>query len=188
MFTLFVDWHPTLIGTLKRAAGENVGKYTISQGALANSNYIITFNNGIYTITEKPTLTPVETKETKEANKVVAAIANTAAVKVAIPKITQPVIQPQARPVITSNVNLGFGEGAKVNLISKPLDGEPTKVIKLSEIKAMQPEKKDQNGNPVVQDTRVALSDDSVIDLINDGVYLPDGVEQEFYVVEDKRN
>ncbi|PUE65077.1 two-partner secretion domain-containing protein [Arcobacter caeni] len=137
--------------------------------------------------TPTPAATPAAIN-TEGVNKVISAIANTAAVKIDIPKITPPVFQPQARPVIASNINLGFGEGANVNLVSKPFDGEPTKAITLTEIKAMQPEKKDQSGNPIVQDTRVSLSDNSVIDLVNGGVNLPDGVEQEFYVVEDKRN
>ena len=168
-----------------------------TNGTLGAGSYTIktTLSDTIYDVSNTSpaiafsivTPTP-ERKQIAEANKVIESITNTAAVKVDIPKITPPVIQPQARPVITSNVNLGFGEGAKVNLISKPLDAQPTKAITLSEIKAMQPEKKDQSGNPVVQDTRVALSDNSVIDLINGGVNLPDGVEQEFYVVEDKRN
>lgn len=126
--------------------------------------------------------------EAQRLTVVIAAIINTNTVKVEIPQITPPVFQPQARPIIASNVNLGFGEGAKVNLVSRAIDGEPTRTITLAEIKAMQPEQKDQSGNPVVQDTRVSLSDNSVIDLVNGGVYLPDNVEQEFYVVEDKRN
>ncbi len=34
---------------------------------------------------------------------------------------------------------------------------------------------------------RVALSPDSFVELVNGGVNLPDGVSQEFYVVEDKK-
>ena len=40
----------------------------------------------------------------------------------------------------------------------------------------------------MTQETRVSLSQDSIVDLVNGGVNLPDGVEQEFYVVENKSN
>ena len=44
----------TLTGSLKRVAGEDVNTYAISQDTtLANSNYTVTFENGIYTITPK---------------------------------------------------------------------------------------------------------------------------------------
>jgi hypothetical protein len=44
----------TLIGSLTREVGENVGEYVISEDTtLANSNYTITFENGTYTITPK---------------------------------------------------------------------------------------------------------------------------------------
>ena len=101
---------------------------------------------------------------------------------------TPPVFQAQARPTIAPTIDLGFREGANVNIVSKPFDGEPTKAITLAEIKAMQTDKKDKKGNPFIQDTRVPISDNSIIDLLNGGVKLPDGVDQEFYVVEDKRN
>lgn len=43
-----------LSGGLDRAAGEDVGNYAITQGALANSNYDITFVDGELTITLRP--------------------------------------------------------------------------------------------------------------------------------------
>ena len=43
----------TLSGTLERAAGKTVGEYEITQGTLANSNYIIHFTGGKYTITKR---------------------------------------------------------------------------------------------------------------------------------------
>ncbi|PCE25317.1 hypothetical protein BWP39_12385 [Paraburkholderia acidicola] len=44
----------TLGGVAARQAGENVGSYAISQGTLANSNYIITFVNGQLAVTPRP--------------------------------------------------------------------------------------------------------------------------------------
>ena len=42
------------LGTLTRAAGENVDSYTINASALANGNYLITANNGTLTISQRP--------------------------------------------------------------------------------------------------------------------------------------
>lgn len=41
-----------LSGSLKRAPGENVGRYTIDASGLANGNYLITAQNGLLTIRE----------------------------------------------------------------------------------------------------------------------------------------
>lgn len=138
------------------------------------------------------------TNNNEEVNKVVTAIVNTNATKVNVPKITPPVIQPKVRvqTTIAPTIDMGFGEGTKVSLVSKPQEGEPSKVLTLSDIRAMQtqPEQTNNGGDgqtnatPAFQETRVALSDNSIVDLVNGGVNLPEGVDQEFYVVEDKRN
>jgi autotransporter-associated beta strand protein len=44
----------SLTVALTRAAGENVGSYTIDASALANGNYLITANNGALSITQRP--------------------------------------------------------------------------------------------------------------------------------------
>ena len=54
----------TLAGSLVREAGENVGTYEITQGTLANANYIIDFTKGSFTITPK-TITVVAHDATK---------------------------------------------------------------------------------------------------------------------------
>ena len=148
----------------------------------------------------KPTPAPTPTtNNNEEVNKVVTAIVNTNVIKVQTPKITPPVVQPQTvKTTITPPIDLGFGEGTKVSLVSKPLEGEPSKVLTLSDIRAMQTaspssetgrtQQENNNNGFVIQETRVALSSDSIVDLVNGGVNLPEGVEQEFYVVEDKRN
>ena len=142
----------SLRGLLTRVAGENVGEYVISQGALENSNYEITFVDGQYTITPK----------------------------VEAPKIVRPEVPtpPQANE--------------KVSFVSKPLESESTKKITMSEIKVMQTKraetKEDNSQAPVVKDVRVQLSQNSIVELVNGGINLPDGVEQEFYVVDDNEN
>jgi gliding motility-associated-like protein len=54
-----------LTGALGRAAGENIGTYAISQGTLANTNYIITFVPDNFTITIKPVTVTVTAGQTK---------------------------------------------------------------------------------------------------------------------------
>ncbi|MDN2698656.1 MBG domain-containing protein, partial [Janthinobacterium sp. SUN073] len=46
----------SLGGVLRRAAGENVGSYTIDASALANGNYVVTAHNGSLTIDADPSL------------------------------------------------------------------------------------------------------------------------------------
>lgn len=49
----------SLGGSLARASGENVGNYIISQNTLSNSNYALTFVDGVFAITPRPiTLRP----------------------------------------------------------------------------------------------------------------------------------
>lgn len=140
-----------------------------------------------------PTPTPTNNED---VNKVVTAIVNTNAIKVEAPKFVALVIQPQAqiKTTIAPTIDMGFGQGTKVALVSQPQENQPTKMITMSELKSMQPQPANENsqqnsdGTPVVQDVRVSVGDNSIIDLVNGGVNLPDGVEQEFYVVEDTRN
>lgn len=54
----------SLSGEMSRTAGETVGTYAITRGTLTNSNYTITFIEGVFTITAKPvTLTWSATTE-----------------------------------------------------------------------------------------------------------------------------
>ena len=168
-----------LSGKIQREEGNEVGIYDILLGSLANPNYEITFQKGQFQIYP-------------DVEKEITVIANTNVVQVSIPKVTLPVVQPQSIRTPVPTTNLGIGENTKTALVSKPLENEPTKVMTLSEIKASQPQRSDstqeQQGTPVVEDVRVALSQDSIIDLLNGGVNLPEGVDQQFYVVEDKTN
>jgi filamentous hemagglutinin family protein len=89
------------------------------------------------------------------------------------------VVKKDMAPVISK----GFAEGALIDLVSKPLAGELTQSLSLSEVKTMQ-QSKDSDGKSSGQEVRVAVSHDgSIIDLVNGGVKLPKGVEQEFYVI-----
>ena len=134
--------------------------------------------------------TPEAATSETEAKKVITAITNNNSIKITIPKLVTPIIKSQVKTQVTSTQGLGFKEGTKVALVSKPLENEATKMVTLSEIKAMQSSKSegqnDTDSTPVVKDIRISLSQNSIVELVNGGVNLPDGVEQEFYVVEER--
>ncbi|WP_175540825.1 MBG-2 domain-containing protein, partial [Janthinobacterium sp. 551a] len=52
----------SLSGVLRRAAGENVGSYTIDASALANGNYVITAQNGALSIDARPITVTADAK------------------------------------------------------------------------------------------------------------------------------
>ena len=91
--------------------------------------------------------------------------------------ITPPVIQKTSTQNFTST-KINFGNKTdKVTVVSKPLVGEKTKKVSQSEVKEMQ-------GSDT---TIVPIGRNALVQLIDSGVTLPEGVEQEFYVVDDKR-
>ncbi len=84
----------------------------------------------------------------------------------------------------------GFTEGTLVDLVSKPLEGEVTQSLSLSDVQAMQEFQRpattinSNTSSDSTQEVHVALShENSIIDLVNGGVKLPQGVEQEFYII-----
>lgn len=93
-----------------------------------------------------------------------------------------------ATPVFTTG-GLSKG-GGLVSFVSQPTQGEANQRITLSELRILQQSSNEegQSGTtPVVGDIRIALAQNSLIGLINGGVRLPEGLDQEFYVVEDRR-
>ena len=79
---------------------------------------------------------------------------------------------------------MSFSQGGqRVELTSTPLDGgTPTQVVTLGEIRKMQ-SSSDTSGNA---DIRVPLVKGSLIDLVNGGIKLPEGVDQEFFMIAQK--
>ena len=120
-------------------------------------------------------ITKVEVKKTitvrnPKVEKTITAIINTVAIKA-------PVLQKTSKQNFTKT-KLDFGNKIdKVTIVSKPILGEKTKKVTQEEVRIMQNSKT----------TIVPIGRDSLIQLINSGVTLPQGVQQEFYVVEDKR-
>ncbi len=152
-----------LEGLLERASGENAGEYAISKGTLANPNYSIAFNNGVFTIKRDTTL-----------DSTINSIINTTAVQtpkidIVAPKIT---VAPQTQPVVMGNT------GSQVNVMSQPIQNQNTTMVTMGELRANQ----DTNTPNASNDIRVPVGDNSVIELVNGGVNLPAGVEQQFFV------
>jgi hypothetical protein len=97
------------------------------------------------------------------------------------PKIELPSTQALSINDIGSNTNVNIEATGTNTLISQPIEGQGTKRVSMSEAKAMQIESGGGDG-----EVRVPLSRDSMIELVDGGVNLPEGVEQEFYVADEE--
>jgi hypothetical protein len=78
---------------------------------------------------------------------------------------------------------LGLNKGEELSLVSTVLEGQATQKITLGELKELTEGSNNSNerrNTPI--ETRVALGDNSIVELVNGGVALPAGVDQEFYV------
>ncbi|MFA7092095.1 MAG: GLUG motif-containing protein, partial [Arcobacteraceae bacterium] len=118
--------------------------------------------------------TPKEPTQTQnEVEKVVTAIVNQNVLTINPPRVETPNNAGQ-------NVAVNFNVGGNQTLISQPIQGQNTQRISLSQAKQMQ-----QENGVNSQEVRVPLSRSSMIELVDGGVNLPDGVEQEFYVAQD---
>jgi len=94
--------------------------------------------------------------------------------------------------------SLGLDSGTRYNVVSTTNgDEQPKALITMSQLIALrqggdtQSVKTDANGeNTATQaqaiEIRVPMSQNSIVDIVNGGVKLPEGVEQQFFVVEDK--
>ncbi len=140
----------SLNGSLSTNATVNsiAGTYDITQGDLANGNYVITFNNGELTVLAKNT-TPTNPTTSNNINKIIGNIGKTIS------------IAPRSESFFTAPTNSTQSN----NLVSTPIDGQELKKV--------------DSVNP--NTNRVTLNDNSMIQLINGGVKLPNGVNQEFY-------
>ena len=221
----------TLAGSLKRAAGEDAGDYTISEDtALANSNYTVTFTNGKYTITPRP-ITLVANESSKvyggSESELTATVSSTAGLGLASNDVLEDIIgilsRQSGETVGSYDVLLGNGEKASnyaisynsdnnsytitpsttnlvnvtlptalvqvvannnSNIVSQPVAEEvATQIVTLSEIKTNQENSQTNDGSQTPQDVRVPVSKNSIMELVNGGVNLPEGVDQQFFVV-----
>ena len=83
-----------------------------------------------------------------------------------------------------------FGADTPLTVISAPGANEPSQVVSLSQVRSMlQTQSSGQGGATLNQagitpDVRVPVSRNSLAEIVNGGVRLPDGVEQELFVVQ----
>ena len=84
---------------------------------------------------------------------------------------------------------LGLNQGEELSLVSTIFEGQTTQRITLGELKDLTEGSNNPNerrNTPI--ETRVALGDNSIVELVNGGVSLPEGVDQEFYVTKKNKN
>jgi len=104
-----------------------------------------------------------------KAEKTITAIINTVSIR-------PPVVQKVSQDFLTIKIPKS-NKVDKVTVISKPIVGEKTKKVSQAEVRNIQDS----------ETTIVPIGRNSLVQLIDSGVTLPEGVEQEFYVVDDKR-
>ena len=158
-------------------------------------------NNGGATQTQTPVQKPI-VQETN-VQKVITSIVNNTINNVNLPKdILLPKVNvgsnmpilPMAQSVQASPMmqnlgkKLGLNQGEQLSLVSTVLEGQATQKITLGELKDLS----DGSNNPNERrntplETRVALGDNSIVELVNGGVSLPEGVDQEFYITKNKK-
>lgn len=85
---------------------------------------------------------------------------------------------------VPAEIQSGFGPGTRLALISSPRSDEPTQVVSISQASAML---SSADSSDTVSDgereVRVPASRGSLVDIVNGGVKLPSGVEQQLFVV-----
>ncbi|AZL54415.1 filamentous hemagglutinin N-terminal domain-containing protein [Aliarcobacter skirrowii] len=116
---------------------------------------------------------PKQQDTNKGVERIVRSIANQTATTVNLPNMeTSTTPNNSGR-----NTNISFSQGENQMLVSRPIEGQATTRVSLSEARQMQI----QNGGSS-EEVIVPLSNSSIIQLIDGGVNLPSGVEQEFYL------
>ncbi|MEC5218852.1 filamentous hemagglutinin family protein [Actimicrobium sp. GrIS 1.19] len=83
-------------------------------------------------------------------------------------------------------VSAAFGPGERLAVVSSPTANEPTQVVTLSQARSMMqsPGQNDGSASDGDREVRVPASRNSLAAIVNGGVKLPDGVEQQMFVVQ----
>ncbi|MGJ0303529.1 YDG domain-containing protein [Aliarcobacter cryaerophilus] len=149
----------------------NISNLALGGDDVNNYNLLSTIASTTANITAVPTPDPIDPKP--EVKKIVDSITNQTATAVNLPNIeTSTTPNNSGR-----NTDISFSQGENKMLVSRPIEGQDTKRVSLSEARQMQIQS-GGSGDEVV----VPLSNSSIIQLIDGGVNLPIGVEQEFYL------
>ena len=151
----------------------------------------------------EPTKSASTTQDTK-IEKVITSIVNNTTTNVNLPKdvLVPKVNLGQNMPILpmTPTVQsspmmqniaqrLGVNQGEQLSLVSTTQEGQSTQRITLDELKNLSEGSNDSNAQTNTPlETRVAVGDNSIIELVNGGMALPEGVDQEFYVTKNKKN
>lgn len=122
------------------------------------------------------------TPPTQDLTQIVTQITNNTAVQ---PPVF-PTFTPPALILPTPLQQFSFG-GQVVQLMSTPSSDIPTDIVTMADIRQMQPTNSDSSsqgnaGSVGNTDIRVPLGQNSLIQLLNGGVNLPTGIEQEFFM------
>jgi hypothetical protein len=178
----------TLDGLLSRISGESVGNYNITKGTLANSNYAIDFTKGNFEIKKNETIAKVvdnivppiptpppstpSTSDGRTKEKTTTVVTTTTpSGSIAAPTVQATDVTALVKLVVPAL----SGSTSEFTIVSQANNTEVSKVT-MEELTTKAPN----------SEIRVALGEDSLVALVNGGVNLPDGVSQEFYVVEEK--
>ncbi|MGE4457429.1 MAG: MBG domain-containing protein, partial [Arcobacteraceae bacterium] len=130
----------------------------------------------------------LEVVEIKKIEQVIASIVNIQQIKVEVPKIHIPKVEaPKQNIKLPTNlaVKVGVNDGEKVSVVSSPLQSQQIQKVTMSELVDTNQEESSDNKTdaPIIKDIKVAIGENSIVQLINGGVSLPQGLEQEFYIV-----
>ncbi len=146
------------------------GKYSV-KAINQNTNYSLTSNTVELTI--NPALDPITVVK----------------VQPIVVEITVPKVEVKSTPVqVNQNIGLKLGvDSGSVNLVSQTIVGQPNQVVTLSELKTLSQENSNTTEKKEVklEDVRVSLNQNSIVQIVNGGVLLPSTVDQQFYVVKD---
>lgn len=149
------------------------GKYSV-KAINDNTNYALSSNTVELTI--NPALDPITVVKTQVSAPV-------------IPVTTAPVVTVNTPAIqntqISNNlsVKLGIADSGNVNLVSQTTVGQSNQVVTLSELKTSSQDNANDKKEIKLDDVRVSLNQNSIVQLVNGGVNLPTGVDQQFYVV-----
>lgn len=149
----------------------DLGDYVIAPSGLTSLNYTIHYVNGVLTIATgvvvPPSPFPVVSNPTSSPD--TSHIENGTAVSV--PKVVLDVSN-----LAMTNTSGQFEVGGQsVQMLSAPQSGSSTVTIGMQQLRTMQ---ENETG-----DIRVPVMQGSVLNLLNGGLSLPSGVEQEFFMI-----
>ncbi|PRC92982.1 MBG domain-containing protein [Solimicrobium silvestre] len=172
--------------------------------SLNNPNYTLTAGTPSGTVNITAVVSSTDSSGTTNLGSVVAnaTIQGQTAITLPNPVVTQ-IGQGSANGQVSNYVNVvnplpqisaAFNGNTQLAIISAPGENEPTQVVSMSQARAMmQPSGSATNsdgttsdsgqGGSNTSDVRVPVSRNSLVDIVNGGVRLPNGVEQQLFVV-----